>query len=537
MTHPSREGQALCLASQGKLEEAKSIFIDLVRDGSKSPFVYGNLAMIFGMQGNLDAALKFSRQALDLKPDYPEAHNIIGNIQKERGDLASAAGSYKAALAIRKDYPEAFNNLGVVLNELGNYDAAASAYRRALSMMPNYAEAHNNLGVTLQSNTQIKASIKSFQEALRCNPNYPEALVNLGNSFMQLGEHSAALNAYNQALRIRPELQGAQKTLAIAELLLGDYSKGWQRFEHRFDSDKDFMLHAIPSSSCTRWHGEVLYPYSKLLVISEQGIGDILQFMRYIIILRAKGYRVLFCAPPKLHTLIKESGIDISPITPKQAESISDGYWVPLLSVPGFVKVSSLNPIIDKPYITTTDPLESKWKHILSSHKRPIIGINWQGNPDAEKTSSRGRSLPLEAFAPIVSRSRVTLLSLQKGFGSEQLNHCKFRESFVTCQSRVDEAWDFLETAAIIKNCDLIITSDTAVAHLAGGIGMKTWLLLKNTPDWRWGLEGDTTFWYPGMRLFRKKLYQNWTEMMEYVASEVEQFVHNHSTAIDVGSR
>jgi ADP-heptose:LPS heptosyltransferase len=165
------------------------------------------------------------------------------------------------------------------------------------------------------------------------------------------------------------------------------------------------------------------------------------------------------------------------------------------------------------------------WRNILAIEQRPIIGINWQGNPNTEKEELRGRSLPLETFAPIANFQNFSLLSLQKGFGSEQLPTCSFRDRFVTCQDQVNEAWDFLETTAIIANCDLVITSDTSVAHLAGGMGKTIWLLLQRVPDWRWGMESDTTFWYPTMRLFRQKELGNWAEVVERVAAELQSHI------------
>jgi hypothetical protein len=198
---------------------------------------------------------------------------------------------------------------------------------------------------------------------------------------------------------------------------------------------------------------------------------------------------------------------------------------MPLLSVPRCLEVSPEKPIIIEPYIKTTNELLDKWKNILSVEQRPIIGINWQGNPKAEKAGLRGRSMSLETFTPITGNCHISLLSLQKGFGSEQLETCSFKNRFVSCQEQINESWDFLDTAAIIANCDLVITTDTSVAHLAGGMGKTTWLLLHKVPDWRWGLEGDTSFWYPSMRLFRQQERGNWNEVLERVAAELQRFL------------
>ena len=239
------------------------------------------------------------------------------------------------------------------------------------------------------------------------------------------------------------------------------------------------------------------------------------------------GLSISLCAQAKLHSLIQASGIDPSPLTPEKANQVNEGQWIPLLSVPRYLEVSPSNPVINKPYIKTTQALTSKWADILGTKQNPIVGINWQGNPKTEKTGLQGRSLALETFAPVANCSHISLLSLQKGFGSEQLETCSFKDRFVNCQDQVDETWDFLETAAIIANCDLVITCDTSMAHLAGGMGKTTWLLLHKVPDWRWGLEGDTTFWYPSLRLFRQKEQGEWAEVMERVSEALGHHFFN----------
>ena len=429
--HSNEEHQAVALIHQGKLQEAESIYRELISAGTSNHIIYGNLAALCGMQGRFDELIDLLNEAIEIKPNYPDAHN----------------------------------NLGVALQAQGDLSAAIASYNTALQLKPNYPDAHKNLSMT--------------------------------------------------------------------ELQSGEYKSGWRGYEYRFQckQHKD-IIHANPP--CKQWQGERITKCSQLLLVSEQGLGDTLQFMRYAIALREQGASVSFCAQPKLHSLIKTSGIDPSPLTPQQANKINDGQWIPLLSVPRHLEVSPDNPIITEPYIKTTDQLIDKWKGIFLSEQRPIIGINWQGNPSYEKRNSKGRSLPLETFAPIAHLTDVSFLSLQKGFGSEQLEICSFRDRFVSCQPQVDETWDFLETAAIIANCDLVITSDTSVAHLAGGMGKNTWVLLKTVPEWRWGLEGDTTFWYPSMRLFRQRQRDNWHEVMQRVAEALQEHFGDNPEATQV---
>ena len=554
--HAAKEQQAVALISQGKLREAEAIYRELVSAGTNNHITYFNLAAVCQMQGDIDELIELLKTSVRLNQSYPMAHYGLGFALQKQGDLTAAISSYKKALALKPDYPEAHNNLGSILQELGDTTNAATSYKTALKQKPDYAEAHNNLGFLLQELGDPIKAIASYKIALQINPSYPEAHNNLGralhdqgdpvkaiasyktalelstdqpethnnlgNALQELGDFQGAIASYQNTLLLKPDHPEAQTNLSNALLALGRYKEGWEKYDWRFKkSKKPSMPHSSPK--CSQWNAEGTMINHKLLLVSEQGLGDTLQFMRYAATLRNEGLCVSLCAQPKLHSLIKTSGIDPSPLTPLQANEVSDGLWIPLLSVPRHLEVSPENPIITEPYIKTSDELIAKWAGILSTEQRAIIGINWQGNPSHEKTNSIGRSLPLETFAPIASKTNSTLLSLQKGFGSEQLETCSFKHRFVSCQDQVNDTWDFLETAAIIANCDLVITSDTSVAHLAAGMGKTTWLLLKKVPEWRWGLEGDTTFWYPTMRLFRQKERGNWDEVMEQVAEALQE--------------
>jgi len=310
--------------------------------------------------------------------------------------------------------------------------------------------------------------------------------------------------------------------------LTGNYQLGLEKYEWRSQQPPGRLKpHGNPKAK--RWAGDKLVSGEKLLVLSEQGLGDTLQFMRYIPHLRKQGIDLTFSAQDNLHGLIKCSGIDANPLTSREANHVSEGLWIPLLSVPMLLGITPENPIETKPYIASTASFAEKWQSRLEQEKRPIIAINWQGNPQAETLALKGRSLPLELFAGIANSSDFGLVSLQKGFGSEQLQTCSFRDRFVSCQDEINETWDFQETAAIIKNCDLVITSDTATAHLAGGLGQRTWLLLQMVPDWRWGMHHENSFWYPSMRLFRQTEARNWSDVMERVAEALRAFASEHS--------
>ena len=485
----TEEQKALELINQGKHQEAEVIYREMIANGKSSHVIYANLSALCGIQGRPDECIQLLEQALKLGPLYPYAHFNLGVALQEKGELKSAINSYKTAIKLKPNYPEAYNNIGNALKDQGDPIAAIESYRAAIQLKSNYPEAYNNLALTLQGQGDLIGAAEYYRKAIKLQPHYPEAHWNF----------------------------------SLTMLLGGDYKNGWEKYEWRTKNSKNAVLpHAIPM--CGQWNNEnTLKETLQLLLVSEQGLGDTLQFMRYAIALRNEGVSVSLCAQTKLHSLIQASGIDPSPLTPKQAKKITEGKWIPLLSVPRLLKVSPRRPIISKPYIKTTEELTRKWRRILGATERPVIGINWQGDPKTEIAGLQGRSLALEAFAPITRGNPISLVSLQKGYGSDQLETCTFKDRFVSCQDQISETLDFLETAAIIANCDLVITSDTSVAHLAGGMGKVTWLLLKKVPEWRWGLEGDTTFWYPSMRLFRQIEPGNWNELMKRVAEALEK--------------
>ena len=520
--------RAVSLTTLGKLEEAEAIYREMIAIGTTNQAVFGNLAAVCGMQGRSEEVIELLNKAIDLKHDYPDAHNNLGVALQKKGDINAAIDSFNTALKLKPNYPVAHYNLGTALQEQGELTAAIASFNKAIELKPDYADAHNNLGTALQKTGNLTTAISYYNTCIRLNPDYPDAYINLGNALQEQGELTAAIASFNKAIELKPDCPNALFNSSLTMLLGGDYRNGWERYEWRMKKEKDPVTpNAIPS--CDRWSGEDEFKDANLLIVTEQGLGDTFQFMRYANAMRQQGAKISFCAQPKLHSLIQASGIDESPLTPNQGNQVINGQWIPLLSLPKYLGVNPYNPIITEPYICTTDDLFVKWQTILSAEQQPIIGINWQGNPLAEQSALRGRSLALETLAPIATQTNAKLLSLQKGFGSEQLETCSFKKHFVNCQDQVNEIWDFLETAAIIANCDLIVTSDTAVAHLAGGMGKSTWLLLQNIPDWRWGLEGDSTFWYPTMRLFRQREKGNWDEVIRRVALALQEQFGNTS--------
>lgn len=438
-----------------------------------------------------------------------------------QGKLEDAEAVYHDLISSHHHDHKTLGNLAAIRGMQGRIDEMITLLESALNLEPSYPEALNNLGNALRLTGKPDAAIETLNKALALRPDFADAHHNLGVALQERGNLNAALSSYNRAIELKPDYAEALWNSALIMLAMGNYDQGWERYEWR---TKRGQPAATPQGlrQDHRWDGDPSKAKpTQLLLIAEQGLGDTIQFMRYAKTLQKRGTEISICAQAKLHTLIQESGIDPSPITPEEADQAYKGRWTHLLSIPRYLRVTPTNPVTSTPYIKTSTALIEKWSRALQTEKRPIIGINWQGNPETEREGLQGRSLDLKAFAPVAFSNQISLLSLQKGWGSEQLHSCSFRDRFVTCQGQIDENWDLLEAAAIITNCDLVITSDTVVAHLSGGMGKTTWLLLHHMPDWRWGLEREDSFWYPSMRLFRQRERGCWDQVMQKVAEAI----------------
>ncbi len=461
--------------------------------------------------------------ALSNCPRCSSSYFNLGNIFFKKGLYLLAIQSYKNAIKYEPGYSQAYYNLGNSYYIICNISYAIKSYRKAIDLNTFIFDCYLNLSIALQANGDLDSSISYVQKAILIRPEYVVSYFNLGNIYQEAGRIRSAINCYEKSISIDPDFVDAHQNLAMSLLLEGNYKIGWIEYEWRLRK-KNKRFNTCDRNTINNLFNSRPIQGDKILIISEQGIGDNLQFMRYIPYLRDKGVEVSFASPGKLHGLIKTSGIHPDPIALEDVNSIKDRKWMHLLSLPRWLGVSPHNPIISDRYITAPRELRLKWKNILRAEKRPLIAINWQGNPTVEIGLIKGRSLPLATFNLLLQDSRFKFLSLQKGFGSEQLSTCAHLDSFVQSQEQINQTLDFEETSAIIANCDLIITSDTSMAHLAGAMGKPTFLLLKNVPDWRWGIGADKTFWYPNMLLIRQTTPGNWNEMMYRVYHKLKDY-------------
>ena len=508
----------IILKNRGELEEAELSQRKAIELKPNHAEAHANLGSILKELGNLQEAEVSTRKAIELKPNHAEAHANLGIILKDLGNLEEAEGSTRKAIELKPNHAEAYSNLGSILKDLGNLKEAELSTRKAIKIDPNFAIAHLNLGSVLKDLGNLQEAEASTRKAIKLNPDFAVAHFNLGNILGNLGGLKEAELSYRKAIILNPKFSDAYLNLSLIELLQGNYECGLENYEFRIKT-KEFAI-AHTNSKLKIIDNKQLQKGEKLLVISEQAPGDIIFHMRYLLPFKQQGINLSFCAPKKLHSLIKDSGIHPNPLSPEECSLVKEGKWIPLLSLLKYFSINPQKPLINTPYISSTKTLKEKWRNILSKEKKPIIGINWQGSKQTEK-SYQGRSLPLEKFSTLLEKNDISFISFQKGFGSEQMEKCSFKEHFVSSQDQIESIWDYSETSAIIESCDLIITNDCSLGPLAAGMGKKVWLLLRDIPFWYWGLEGETTFWYPSMRLFRQRARDDWDEVMERVSNQL----------------
>ncbi|MDB3865827.1 tetratricopeptide repeat protein, partial [Amylibacter sp.] len=498
------------LQGQGKLDEAIEAYNKTLALKPDYAEAYNNMGNALKDQGKLEEAIRAYKNALSIKPDHAGTYNNMGNVLKDQGKLDEAITSLNKALSIKPDYAVAYNNMGNVLKDQGKLDEAITSYNKALSLKPDYADAYYNMGNALQDQGKLEEAVQAYIKALAINSDYAEAYNNMGNVLQGQGKLDEAIEAYNKALALKPDYAEAYNNMGRTYYLKGEIQKGLELLEYRFKKQK------APTRAPREklyWNGSEPIKGKEFLVYEEQGLGDIIQFCRYLPSLVKKGAKVTFKVTQKLHALLRTLDSDIILVDRLPDESQID-FEAPLMSLPHLLNISleTIPPI--ETYLSADYLKVVSWGKLLNTRKFKI-GICWQGS---KNKIDIGRSFPLSLFEGISKLPNVELISLHKGEGEKQIQEIKF--NLTTLGSNFDAGQDaFLDTSAVIENCDLVITSDTAVAHLAGSLGCTTWLILKYIPDWRWMFDRDDCHWYPTMTLYRQKTPGNWAD----VFSTVEQ--------------
>lgn len=524
------------LKLSGRLHEAEVAYRQALAIRPHYPLALNNLAGVLMLRERYIEAEIACRCALELQPRYAEARNTHGTILEQLGRLPEAETAYRQALAIRPDFAESHYNLGIVLHAMGRLDESEASYREALALRPHSVEILNNLGGVLQARGLPAQAAGFYRTALTLRPDLGVTHYNLGTVLKSIDCLDEAEAEYRAALALDPQNADVRFGLATLLLSFGRYEEAWPLYEARCEMRR--FVHyktQVVLQPCARWCGESLQGRS-LLVWQEDGLGDMVQFGRYLTRLKALGAsRLTVAGLPSLHRLLRAvEGVDeVASHADAQARSGEFDYWISPMSVPlhlgmlDHARDEALSPAV---YLKPDPDLAARWRARLDALPPGLrVGLVWKGNPQHHNDAHRSLS-SLAWLAPLWQVPGVRFVSLQKGQGEDEALAPPEGQPLLHLGSEIG---DLADSAAIVAQLDLVICVDTAIAHVAGSVGTPCWVLLPAQDiDWRWMHEREDSPWYPAVRLFRQAEQGQWGGVAERIREALERHVIAHAGGI-----
>ena len=514
---------ALQLHQAGRLPEAEQLYRQTLAADPDCPDALHLLGMLALQSGHTQPAIELIGRAVKLVPDEATFYGNLGLALAAAGRNTEAQASCERALSLRPDFEEALNNLGLLLVAQDQPERAITHYEHALRLRPGYAEAQQNLGVALAAHGNALFSAgrpdeaeAAYRRAIELRPGDAPLHSNLGTLLHDRGAFDESLRCYEQAIRLAPELAEAHVHRAYNRLLHGDFADGWSEYEWRRKA-----THGVAKTrevKLPRWDGQPLDGRA-ILLHAEQGFGDTLQFVRYAAEVKQLGGRITVGCPAELVSLVR-SMPDVERVVSELDDLSGLDVEAPLPSLPAIFGTTLESIPCDVPYLHVADEPREAWRQRLSEASGLRIGVAWQGRPT--NLRDRLRSFPLAALEPLALLPGVRLFSVQKGAGREQLAAVAGRWPIVDLDGELHE---FADTAAALVNLDLVVTCDSAVAHLAGALGVPVHVALPIVPEWRWLLERTDSPWYPRMRLWRQSRAGDWSEVFARLAEHVQTLI------------
>jgi Tfp pilus assembly protein PilF len=486
-------------------------------------------AIEFHQKGDLEAAIGLYQDVIDSDHENVDAWHLMGVVAHQRGNNDLAVKLLENAISLKDDVADFYSNMGMVRRALGDDGAADGAFRRAVEIDPSHAKALSNLAGLLRSNGAFSSAVDYARRAVRAGPDDPEAHNNLGNALKDSGGDwvEDAVASYRQALELTPDYALAHWNLSLALLSLGDYKEGFAEMAWRWqwtgfparrrefeqphwtgpgnDAGKDVGI------SNDNKEGK------RILLHAEQGLGDTLHFMRYAAVVKALGMQVIFECPAALVPLVGGTDLVDELILPGDPLPAFECHAA-LLDLPNLCGTTAETIPTETAYVTVPADILEKWQARVNQETGFKIGLNWTGN--LISPIERFRGLPPIEIEKLAGIKGVSWFSLQKGDPDEDA--FSLPDNFPISYTNPEP---LVEAAGLIQALDLVITSDTAMAHLAGALGKPVWVLLHHAPDWRWLIERSDSPWYPAARLFRQKQPGAWTPVFDDVKTALAEML------------
>ncbi len=551
------------------LTAALPIFTEAIEHFPEEPDFFRILTIAYGQAGQQENAVAAAAKSVELAPEDPKTHQYYAVVLRQQQKSQTpppepdeVCESFNKAILLAIDNQEILQKIAQSLVETkeasimekclkalpeklqdsyidhmlrnyieltnNNYKKALEHAKRAILFEPPNAFALSEFAETCFYMEDYETALQASIKAVEIDPNDSQALMRLGYLSVDCGKIEEGLIACEKALSINPHDPSVRLALGLINLLIGNWEAGWLYYEARFQMKYRHQIHIPP---VPKWNGEE-DKNLELIIVCEQGLGDILQFSRFLTDAAKKVGRTIFICNPLLHHLFQplSDRIEVLLVNDKFTVKQEHARWTSLLELPRTLNLKPEEWSNNLPNIKTAPDKKQYWHDRLKMDPTKLnIGLAWQGSRGAR--IDVGRSIPLSRFEELSKIENVQFYSLQKHYGSEQLNEVSFKDRIIYLGDDFDSDINaFADTAAVMENLDMVISTDTSVAHLAGALGKKTWVPLKFIPDWRWGIEGDKTPWYKDMTLFRQTIPGQWDGVFEKLHAELKK-VANLKTA------
>ena len=524
----------IVLQKQEKYNEAIKAYRSAIKLQPNNMEACSNLGKLLEQKGQLGEATKIFRRAIKHHPNDAELYYHLGTTLYKRDRFKQAIQAYQKTIELQPNHTEAHYNLGLALQKQEQFDYASQAYQQAITLEPNFVAPYNNLGILLTKQRKFDQAIRTYQKSIQIDPNNAEIYNNLGVIFQELGEFEKSTKSYQQAIKMNPKFAEAHKNLGISLLLKGELYHGWKHYEWRHKCD-DFPIgsRTFPQPI---WDGSNIKGKS-ILVWAEQGIGDQIMFASiFEDLLKTEVDTIVECER-RLIPLFQRSfpQIDFLPrenlIQPRLLDNSID-YQIPIAGLGRWFRTEERNFLSTKTRYLHACPKKSakiRSKYQQLANGKMLAGISWKSTGIGD-TRAKIKSIILENWHPILSRQNCFFINLQYGNIKQEIEeHISNKHDIsLYLDNDIDPLENLDNFAAQVAALDLVISTSNATVHMAGALGKTVWTLLPYIPDWRWMLKREDTPWYPSMKLFRQTHMNDWSNVLQQVNLELNQYISDH---------
>ena len=491
-------------------------------DRNFDPKALNRLGTNIFLLNNIPVAEKILTNLLAHDPEYIPGYLSLGLVYEQSKNLEKAIDCYKAAIKIDPKEIKAYLSLATLYKQEQKYEEAIKVYQQGLINNPSNHFILSNLGNLFYLQHKYEDAIISHQRAIKAEPQSHIVHFNFANTLLSAGKYSEAVEMYKKTIQINPNFYRSRINLGTTLLSMSNFDEGFKEYNNRIYEDKNFknILHKKNQI----WNGQNI-ENKKILVVAENGLGNTLQFSRYLEILSQLNCKIIFKCQEELHHLFEDM-LYIEELVSLDNDYDDFEYWVPLQNLV-YLLTPDLNSNCPFPSSLKIDDNKLlEWETLIAVNDNVKIGLNWHGSNLNPRVASN--NVTLDKFNNIVKNPNATFISLQKGAPVSDIEKFKLEENIINYDLLMDTgSKKFLDTAAIVKYLDLVITTDTSIAHLAGSLGTQTWLLLPKVSDWRWLNSKDETIWYDNVRIYRQKIQGDWSDVFARVEKDCIELVNN----------